>query len=131
MAAFDPLYFLDFASDIATSNNSEVALRTCVGRAYYAIYLVARERLLYKGLVKRRDVIGKRPRRPHGAVIDALKRLDRAAQTTVGQQLGDLFELRVEADYHLQPSAQYRDWSNNWQMASAIAQNLRPKVQRI
>lgn len=125
MTAFDPFRFFDFASSIAASDHSEVALRTCVGRAYYAIYLFTRERLLAKGIVTRKDVEKKSP---HGSVIGGLKRLDR----TTGQQLGSLFDLRVEADYHLQSSsAVYQDWSNNWQRASYIAQNLRRKLQRI
>lgn len=124
MVAFDPLRFLDVASDLVSSNQSEPALRTGIGRVYYAIYLVARERLLAKGIVTRKDV---RKKSPHGSVINGLKRLD----STAGQQLGSLFDLRVQADYHLQPSAGYRDWLSNWARASSLAQNLQPKIQRI
>ncbi len=124
METFDPFLFLDYASNIATSDHSEVALRTCVGRAYYALYLFTRERLLERGIITRQKL----DKSPHGSVIDGLKRLNR----TAGGKLGQLFDLRLQADYFLQPSRpHYANWQNNWQDASNIAQDLRPKIERI
>ena len=81
----DPRAFLDLANALADAIAAdEATLRTAVGRAYYSVFLQAR------------DILGIRGRRNiHQRVIVALKRQGPAA----GTQLEKLASLRGMADY--------------------------------
>lgn len=99
---FDPNRFLGLARELASNSDDEARLRTAVGRAYYSVFLQAREIL---GIRERRRV--------HGLVIGRLRSVDRAS----GDQLDLLQALRGEADYDLAT----RNWRSNWTVASDYA----------
>ncbi len=105
--SFDPRSFLRLAEQLAQDDNDEASLRTAVGRAYYATFLQARDRLGIRG---RRDI--------HGKVIGGLKARDKAA----GNQLHKLETLRGAADYEMNVvDPAHRDWRSNWNMAHEYA----------
>ena len=114
---FDPAQFLRVAAIIASSEANEAMLRTAVGRAYYAVFLVARDRL---GVVTSEKV--------HSEVIRLLTRRDRK----LGNQMFFLLNLRLAADYQLIPArGSQQDWQVNWRRAQATATFLLPKLERI
>ena len=114
--SFDPLCFLELAYSLADQSSDEACLRTAVGRAYYTVFLVARDR----------SGIPPGVRSVHGATIQKVKRTHRAT----GEKLDRLRRLRVEADYYLIPSRpKYEDWKKNWARASGLVQNILPRIQ--
>lgn len=115
--AFDPAEFLRVAFALATEDADEAELRTAVGRAYYALFLIARDKL---GVVTTEKV--------HGEVIRVLTR----RQRRLGDQLFSLFNLRQAADYELVPEEEHeKDWRNNWGRVEQIIKNLQPALERI
>jgi hypothetical protein len=119
--SFDPLLFCEFAQRISSEDQSEVALRTSVGRAYYGVYLIFREKL--KGRIKSRDL----RKRPHASVIEWVRKHHRSS----GDQLAQLFDLRVQADYQLENPPPYDNWLNKWDRARTINQRLISTVAKI
>lgn len=117
----DPLNPLDFLAiaDMLSEIEGQAALRSAINRAYFALYLLAR------------DKTGTRPSRKetHQKVISATKSLDRAA----GDQLAKLQRLRRVADYEIVPvDAIYSDrtWFDHWKQASNLATNVLARLQR-
>jgi hypothetical protein len=116
-AAFDPLRFLAVAQGLACPAADESQLRTAVGRAYYALYLLARERLGERA--------GKGERMK---TMTALNRRDPALK----QKLALLEKLRVAADYHLVPQAPYDGtWEENWSEAYQLVRDIQPRLARL
>ena len=114
---FDPNDFLRIAYELGQEADDEAKLRTAVGRAYYAVFLRARERL---GIRQRRYV--------HRLVIGALRRSDRAA----GDQLDKLEQLRGFADYDLVVNDPiHQNWAQNWQTASSFASHIWRRLDRL
>ena len=114
---FDPLEFWRQAQNLSTQNNNEVTLRTAIGRAYYSLFLLARERLKVSG---RRGI--------HATVVQRVKARDR----TTGDQLHFLMRLRHTADYQLVPQKpQERNWQRNWQTVRTTVLHILPKIQAI
>jgi hypothetical protein len=114
---FDPLAFLVLAQQLASQDRDEARLRTAVGRAYYALFLIAREKTSVR---KRRNV--------HKEVINALKK--RKAYWSTADMLRMLFRLRTVADYELLPKdAAERNWTRNWSMAQYLINRILPKLQ--
>ncbi len=66
---FDPREFLRIANQLAQHNDDEASLRSAVNRAYYSVFLLARQKV---GISGRRQHV-------HGDVLGALRRLDRPA----------------------------------------------------
>jgi len=92
-------------------------LRTAVGRAYYAIFLIARDKL---GVVTTEKV--------HSEVIRILTRRDRK----LGNQMFYLLNLRLAADYQMTPDRENdRDWQINWIRAQDAVAFILPKLERI
>ena len=115
--SFDPARFLAVANDLASQASDEGRLRTAVGRAYYSVFLLAREKT---GVPNKRNV--------HSRSHAALKRMSgcRAA----GDMLAKLNRPREVADYQLLPSDPVdRDWIQNWSNAKQLANLILPKVQ--
>jgi hypothetical protein len=108
---FDPREFGALAERLAASPDAgEAELRTAVGRAYYAVFLQARDRLGIRGA-----------RNIHHRVIAALKHRDPAA----GNQLARLEDLRGVADYEMIVADPFRsDWASNWAFAKAYAEHI-------
>lgn len=98
---FDPIGFLATARSLDKDHPDEAALRTCSGRAYYAAYLVARERLKALGFVRPSHEEGS----AHSWLIGKLKRsVDRDVRA-LGRSLLGLFDERKDADYDLDRQA--------------------------
>lgn len=83
----DPRQFLMMASRVAEFRD-EASLRTAVGRAYYAAFLVAKEKT---GVT--------RGERIHGLVINAVA--SRPGFPRPAREMEKLRRLRVAADYRL------------------------------
>jgi uncharacterized protein (UPF0332 family) len=88
---FDPRQFLDLAILLSQSTN-EGELRSAVSRAYYAVFLKAREALQSDG-----TLVLTRTGRDHGLVVRAL----RSRARSEGNQLDRLRVQRSLADYDL------------------------------
>ncbi len=114
---FDPRLFLALARDLSASGAEERHLRTAAGRAYYTVFLIARDKL---GVVVVQDV--------HTEVIRALRARNRAW----ADQLASLRRIRVAADYELVPQdPTRRDWARNWADADLLSKRLMPIVQAL
>ena len=112
---FDPLQFLQLANEIGRQGG-EPKLRAAVGRAYYALFLVARDKT---GVRDRRGV--------HQKVISAVKK--RRGFRTTGDQLAKLKRLRGVADYDmLPPDPNERDWLQNWSQVRTLAPRVLSKL---
>ena len=115
----DPLAFLKLAQELANRDEKEVRLRTAVGRAYYALFLIARDKLRIRA---RRDV--------HKKTINALKK--RRGYLTTANQLDALKRLRLVADYELLPHNKAdRNWIHNWSRVQALVNQVLPKLTRL
>lgn len=102
---FDPKGFMDIARIMAhKSGASEAELRTAVGRAYYGVFLQAREILGATG-----EISPTWAPQDHQLVVDALK--DRGGPG--GNQLHKLRTARNRDDYRL-----------TWQRTQASAINM-------
>lgn len=98
---FDPLDFLRLADALATDNANEASLRTAIGRAYYAVFLMARAKT---GVPGRRQV--------HERVRTAISPVN----GRLASLLGTISTYRDYADYELRPSSEkYANWKRNWE----------------
>lgn len=124
----DPLRFLSLARRLANNATAEEEWRTAVGRAYYALLLLALNHRRVQTLLRTRRIKKLRKKKGlHAAVIAALTEIS----TSLGGKLDNLRKLRVEADYHLTPSEpKYQDWQRNWKDADLIASNILPRLAR-
>lgn len=114
MQPLDPLAFLELARELADGDD-EARLRTAVGRAYYALFLVGREK---SGVRVKKDV--------HKAVVNAVKKRHRS----LGDQLDSLRRLRIVADYELLPNdSANSNWQKNWERAEALVDKVLPGLQ--
>jgi hypothetical protein len=92
---FNPAEFLDLAKIVRSQASDEKFARTCVGRAYYAAHLSARERV--KPLFP--DAFRGRPASDeHEIVREKLVELERG---DIKNKLFDLAKKRARADYDL------------------------------
>jgi len=113
--AFDPLDFLSLAISLTSSPPNERELRTAVGRAYYAVFLLARNKMGIKTNAKS----------VHAQTQKALKRKNRGA----GEMLEKLHRLRKVADYQMLPDdPSDRDWPKNWRDAESLAKYILPNI---
>lgn len=110
---FDPQDFFPVAQQLAGAG-AEANLRSAINRAYYSVFLVARDRLRLSGT-------------SHGPVLTATREAHRAA----GDQLSELFRLRVLADYNMDPVPSDNNWGSNWRRAEALARRVRPSVKAL
>ena len=117
-ASFDPRRFIALARALGGAVPSDEAqLRTAIGRAYYTLFIIARDNLRIAG-----------EEGVHAQVIYQLRRQDRR----IGDQLDFLRHLRTIADYELLPrDPSRRDWARNWHDADALARRLQPSLEAI
>jgi len=98
---FDPLLFLQLADELVTDDADEATLRTAVGRAYYAVFLLARSKVVVRG---RHNI--------HERVRQAIS----PENVRAASLLGSIASVRFIADYELQPNnPTYRNWRRNWE----------------
>ena len=153
MTIFDPRGFFRLGQRLATSDTPDEAdLRTAIGRAYYSCFLVARHQLFGidgRGLtnsVKKRLSQGRRNKSPgsHEAVLLALstnKRVRLGVAKRLADQLGELKDMRIQADYFRDPThrettiifSRYSvtGWLELAHQAMTLASNLLPDLERI
>ena len=114
LTAFDPLKFFNLAQELAKEEGDEAKLRTAVGRAYYALFLFAKEKTGARG--------------NHEQIIMTIKR--RSGYKATGDQLGALHRLRIVADYQVVPiEEENKDWKDNWEKAQLLSERILPKLQ--
>jgi len=114
---FDPLLYLSLARELAGQGATEVKYRTATGRAYYALFLIARAKSNVTGV----EDVHKRV----GAVVS-----NKAGYSITGSQLRALHRLRIEADYYLAASdPSLEDWARNWKDAEYLVDAILPKLQ--
>ena len=116
---FDPLEFLRLARRLAEQGTGERELRTAVGRAYYALFLVARDRTSVTATQGVHRAVNRAVRLRHG-------------HRSTASQLNSLKRLREVADYEELPvDPSQRDWVVNWQRADTIATHILPRLQSL
>ncbi len=93
---FNPSKFLNIAKKILLINDldEKAKFRTSIGRAYYSAFLLTRIRL-----ERNRFTFGKKQQ--HKVVRNILKLI---GMDNMADQLKELFDYRVEADYYLSNS---------------------------
>jgi len=97
--AFPPREFLSFAEKLMVSTQRpEALIRTAISRAYYAVFLEARERVRRK--YPQEFTRLRRAGEVHALVRDLLKRM---GQFSLSDKLYRLFKDRGRADYDLAP----------------------------
>lgn len=117
MVPHDPLAFLDLANQLTTGSPDETKLRTAIGRAYYAMFLIARDKT---GIGDEENV--------HSKVIKAVRSLP--SYSTVADQIGTLRRLRSVADYQIIPQkVSDQDWMRNWAIVKALIPRILPFLQ--
>lgn len=145
---FDPTEFFSFAgSIIRDSSANEAALRSAISRAYYSAYLIARDRLFGTDEVRLTAGIRKRINRNfqlrshkkrrelgmHVLVIFAVH--DRTNNFTLSQQLDQLREARVNADYKMSQKCLLdigkQSWREYAEETMQLATLILPLVKRL
>lgn len=113
---FDPELFWRLANELTQNPTDEARLRTAVGRAYYAIFLIARDRMRFPDTTS------------HGEVISQLRIVRRG----YGDQLAELFRWRTIPGYVGTPRGlDFRDWPTAWSEARLLAIKLLPVVKAL
>jgi hypothetical protein len=108
--------FFEVAERLAAAPTDEMALRTAVGRAYYAAFLLARK------AVGREwdDSPG-----CHVAVREEIRRWN------IRNKLISLHRLRKIADYEETPrKVSDRDWMENWRQARTFYELIAPEFEK-
>ncbi len=104
---FRPAQFMEVARLLALAPTDEPKLRAAVSRAYYAIFLMIRDKA---------NITGKE------GVHERAKIAAASRSSAAGGTFQTLRELRTHADYVLRPGdpgydAAYDDWEDNWKNA--------------
>lgn len=119
-APFDPLGFLTLAEQLVNdSAAAEAHYRSALSRAYYGLFLLARERLAAKGLFV--------PLTSGEDHRDVITRLRSMSQRT-GDQLDSLRTNRNRADYNLAIHISLRHARQAIGLAKALEANLSSTV---
>lgn len=123
--------FLSVANSLYTGAASEAELRTAVGRVYYALFLMARDRLWPDPIpprqIRRRMSNGKtKILGIHQAVLNEVSLRNMA----LGSQLQKIYDLRVQADYYPREHT-LPDWRSNCVVALQIASRIVNQIQSV
>lgn len=108
---FNPVNFYTFAGEIYTETNNETAHRVIIGRAYYAVFLCARD---YAKITNSSGSV-------HSDVIKHFQTRDKR----IYNQMNDLKALRSKADYRLTEKILKREAGESLRLAKAILQTLK------
>lgn len=111
---FRPEQYLEVARSLASAPTGEARLRAAVSRAYYAIFLMVRDKA---------HITGK------DSVHERAKTAASARSSAAGGTFQTLRELRTHADYVLKPGdpgydPAYDDWEDNWKNAEWCCASL-------
>lgn len=120
-----PTEFLRFAECLAQKITDETQVRICIGRAYYAAHLSAREKVRphYIGVFDQGGgCIGE-----HDRVREMLVDLDRE---DISDLLFKLLKLRVKADYFL-PSYPMSEWSSEIEYAISLCKSILESIEEV
>lgn len=101
------------AAELAASGKaegSEIKLRSAVSRAYYAVFLLARQKTRVTDVEK-----------VHATV---LYQVSRQKGVILADRLRELKIYRESADYGFPPQEDHRDWNRNWEEVNIKAQSL-------
>lgn len=92
---YDPRRFLEIANRLLLDSNYERQgrIRTAIGRAYYAAFLLSMKKL---------QELGHSFRRIHRLHKDVIDTLMKSRYYSIGSKLNTLFEYRVDADYKME-----------------------------
>ena len=142
----DPYEFFALASNLVGRSPDESSARTAVGRAYYACWLTARDRMFGKDGVRLRpgklkQILRGRRGASHEAVLTAVGQngaLTPGNRKTMSDQLRELRDLRVQADYYCAaaPTSLFsryavNDWEGLAHTSLALASNVYPQVKKL
>lgn len=116
---FEPSDFLELARQLVPSQGQELAearVRTALGRAYYALYLLVRAEISRKHGILPRHL-------PHGTVYTRLQSpLASDEVRRLGRNLEWMYTLRQKADYELELGPAWRDRLTDATAATGVAQ---------
>ena len=111
----NPKDFFKTAKFLNSHNAPEAHFRTSISRSYYGIYLYLRDYLNSHGICK----IKSPGQQVHLFVRDVLQNSNSTEGSKLGETLGDLSQLRKDADYDLKKSFTFEDS----EMALCMAQD--------
>lgn len=149
MAVFDPEDFFKLGQTLAVNLKDEASQRTAIGRAYYSCHLTARDRLYGVDAptltnAERKKIAGTQHVGNHTVVIKAILKKSNLPSGTakrISDQLGELKEMREQADYCRDPAHQgttsvfrryaVTDWRGLARAAMTLASNLLPELRRL
>ncbi len=145
---FDPYEFFRLGQRLLQTWNDEETHRTAIGRAYYACHLIARDAMFGQdkkyltGTLKKR-ILGHRGG-DHDTIVKAIAvhpRVPLGSLKTLSDQLGELKDARVQADYYCDPAHpgtlklftkyQVKDWNQLAHATLAIASHVLPNLKGI
>ena len=134
---FNAQEFLQLGLRLVGYEPNEAGYRTAINRAYYACHLIGCDSTARKGWFTPEYNAN-----DHSGLMRVLRR-----NTNLGHKLRDLYELRVHADYHIDPKQQPLDNScsyctgktnathlvdkDTWARARYIANDILPRLQSI
>lgn len=95
------------AEGLAEQNDHK--LRSAISRAYYSVFLLARQKMRVTTVVDVHAEVGRR--------VTFKSKL-------VGASLYELKEYRQSADYSFPPKEEHQDWNQNWEVVSAKSASL-------
>lgn len=96
-----PSDFLATAEKLVATSPTEADCRSCISRAYYAVFLTVQKILVDRiSVALLRARLGRR-RPMHGPIITCLKGCADSKLRRIGEHLGNLHAARVLADYRL------------------------------
>lgn len=119
--------FFATATDLLLSPKREADLRSCVSRAYYALYLMPGMELLKAiplVLLQNHSLTHSKNHISHENLPKALRHSSNAAIRAFGGELESLRLARIDADYHLDRMVS-RDWAADvYETAATLKSNV-------
>ena len=88
---------------LAGEIGDEIKLRSAVSRAYYAVFLLAREKTKVTS--------------EHDVHAEVQRRVNRLYGNSIGEYLFQMRRRRNAADYEFPPPPELSDWKANWEYA--------------
>ena len=100
----DPRDFLATAGRLLAGEPTEADCRTCVSRAYYAVFLTVRDIMCRRVSIALRSAAlgGRRP--SHVKTIRCLRGASDSEVRCLGKELDNLYSARLDADYEMAKS---------------------------